>query len=75
MHVLRHSAAMRLLRAGIETSVIALWLGHEQVVTTHGYIEADLSIKNEILTRLQPTPWLKTPKRSFSNIMAFLEAL
>jgi hypothetical protein len=29
MHVLRHSAAMRLLHAGIDTSVIALWLGHE----------------------------------------------
>lgn len=34
MHVLRHSAAMRLLRAGIDTSVIALWLGHEQIETT-----------------------------------------
>jgi hypothetical protein len=34
LHVLRHTAAMRLLRAGVETSVIALWLGHEQVDTT-----------------------------------------
>ena len=66
---------MHLLLSGVPLEIIALWLGHEQVVTTHGYIEADLSIKNEILTRLQPTPWLKTPKRSFSNIMAFLEAL
>ncbi|HOT83695.1 MAG TPA: tyrosine-type recombinase/integrase, partial [Candidatus Defluviicoccus seviourii] len=41
MHVLRHSAAMRLLRAGIDTSVIALWLGHEQIETTQIYLHAD----------------------------------
>jgi integrase/recombinase XerD len=34
MHVLRHSAAMRLLQAGVDKSVIALWLGHEQIETT-----------------------------------------
>ena len=28
-HVLRHSAAMELLQAGVDCSVIALWLGHE----------------------------------------------
>ena len=33
-HVLRHTAAMRLLQAGVDTSVIALWLGHEHVDTT-----------------------------------------
>ena len=43
MHVLRHSAAMRLLRAGIDTSVIALWLGHEQIETTQIYLHADLA--------------------------------
>ncbi|MGA7905615.1 MAG: tyrosine-type recombinase/integrase [Terrimicrobiaceae bacterium] len=74
-HTLRHTAAMHLLQSGVPLEIIALWLGHEQVVTTHGYIEADLSMKNEILTRLQPTRWPRTPKRSFSNIMAFLEAL
>ena len=43
MHVLRHTAAMRLLRAGIDTSVIALWLGHEQIETTQIYLHADLA--------------------------------
>jgi site-specific recombinase XerD len=33
-HVLRHSAAMELLQAGVDCSVIALWLGHESVETT-----------------------------------------
>jgi len=33
-HVLRHSAAMELLQAGVDCSVIALWLGHEAMETT-----------------------------------------
>lgn len=43
-HVLRHTAAMRLLHAGVDTTVIALWLGHEQVETTQMYLHADLDI-------------------------------
>jgi site-specific recombinase XerD len=43
-HILRHSAAMRLLNAGVDTSVIALWLGHENVATTQVYIHADLAL-------------------------------
>ena len=34
MHTLRHTAAMRFPHAGVDTSVIALWLGHEQIATT-----------------------------------------
>ena len=48
-HVLRHTAAMRLLQAGVDTSVIALWLGHEQVETTQVYLHADLRIKERAL--------------------------
>jgi integrase len=48
-HVLRHTAAMRLLKAGVDTIVIALWLGHEQVQTTHIYVHADLAIKEQAL--------------------------
>jgi len=44
-HVLRHTAAMRLLHAGVDTSVIALWLGHEQAETTQIYLHADLAHK------------------------------
>ncbi|HYB29243.1 MAG TPA: tyrosine-type recombinase/integrase [Solirubrobacteraceae bacterium] len=53
-HVLRHTAAMRLLHAGIDTSVIALWLGHEQVETTHKYLHADLAIKEQALAKTKP---------------------
>jgi integrase/recombinase XerD len=43
-HMLRHTTAMRLLHAGVDTSVIALWLGHEQVDTTQIYLHADLAL-------------------------------
>jgi integrase/recombinase XerD len=74
-HSIRHTTAMHLLQSGVPLEVIALWLGHEQVATTHGYLEADLTMKNQILSQLKPTPWRRAPKRTLSNIMAFLEAL
>jgi site-specific recombinase XerD len=74
-HVLRHTAAMRLLQAGVDTSVIALWLGHEQVDTTQIYLHADLALKERALARTTPlngTPGRYQPPDS---LLAFLEAL
>lgn len=53
-HVLRHTAAMRLLRAGVDTSVIAFWLGHASVETIQIYLHADLTMKERVLARTQP---------------------
>ena len=53
-HTLRHTAAMRLLHAGVDTSVIALWLGHEQAETTQIYLHADLGLKEKALARTTP---------------------
>ena len=53
-HVLRHTAAMQLLRHGIDRSVIALWLGHESVETTQMYLHADLRLKEEALSKVTP---------------------
>lgn len=54
-HVLRHSAAMQLFDAGVDTAVIALWLGHESIRTTDIYQHADLGIKERPGTpRSQP---------------------
>jgi integrase/recombinase XerD len=53
-HVLRHSAAMRLLNAGVDTTVIALWMGHENVATTQVYIHADLALKERAIARTAP---------------------
>lgn len=75
MHVLRHSAAMRLLRAGIDTSVIALWLGHEQIETTQIYLHADLEIKERALARTAPINTKPGRFRPADKLLAFLEAL
>ena len=75
MHVLRHSAAMRLLRAGIDTSVIALWLGHEQIETTQIYLHADLAIKERALARTAARHHAPGRFRPPDKLLAFLEAL
>jgi integrase/recombinase XerD len=53
-HVLRHTAAMELLQAGVDRSIIALWLGHESVETTQIYLDANLAIKQEALEKTRP---------------------
>jgi integrase/recombinase XerD len=75
MHVLRHTAAMRLLRAGIETSVIALWLGHEQVETTNVYLHADMGIKERALAATASAVATPGRFRPTDKLLAFLEAL
>ena len=74
-HILRHTAAMRLLHAGVDTTVIALWLGHEQIETTHIYLHADLAIKEQALART--TPLNSKPGRCQppDTILAFLDTL
>jgi site-specific recombinase XerD len=75
MHVLRHTAAMRLLRAGVDTSVIALWLGHEQIETTQIYLHADLDLKERALAKTTPTTITPGRYRPTDKLLAFLEAL
>jgi integrase/recombinase XerD len=74
-HVLRHTAAMRLLHAGVDTTVIALWLGHEGVETTQMYVHADLSLKEKALARITPTGAVPGRYRPPDALLAFLEAL
>jgi hypothetical protein len=64
-HVLRHTAAMRLRWVGIETSVIALWLGHEQIETTYIYLHAELEIKERAPATTAPAS--ATPGRFRPN--------
>jgi integrase/recombinase XerD len=74
-HVLRHTAAMRLLHAGIDSTVIALWLGHENVETTQIYLHADLAIKEQALARTTPTSIKPGRYKPTDTLIAFLEAL
>ena len=74
-HVLRHSSAMQLLQAGVDRSVIALWLGHESVETTEMYLHADLSIKERALARTAPPRTGTKRFRPPDALLAFLEAL
>lgn len=75
MHVLRHTAAMRLLHANVDTTVIALWLGHESVETTQIYIHADLLIKEQALARTSPPGSTPSRYRPPDHLLAFLEGL
>jgi site-specific recombinase XerD len=74
-HVLRHTAAMRLLHAGVDTSTIALWLGHEQVETTQIYVHADQTIKERALARTAPLGTAPGRYRPSDTLIAFLEQL
>jgi site-specific recombinase XerD len=74
-HVLRHTAAMQLLHAGVDITVIALWLGHEQVETTQIYLHADMSIKQRALDRTTPPTTRPGRYQPSDSVLAFLDSL
>ena len=75
-HVLRHTAAMELLQAGVDSSVIALWLGHECIETTQIYLHAHLALKEAALAKLKPYNRSKRTRfQPGDRLLAFLEAL
>lgn len=74
-HVLRHSAAMELLAADVDSSVIALWLGHESVNTTQTYLHAHLALKEAALARTTPHRVKPGRFRPDDRLLQFLGAL
>ncbi len=74
-HVIRHTTAMHLLQAGVDISVIALWLGHESPVTTHQYVEADLAMKERALARLHEPDARIQRYRAPDSLIEFLKTL
>ena len=74
-HSLRHSAAMQLLQAGVDTSVIALWMGHESPQSTQHYLHADLALKERALARTAPPNTKPGRYHPPDALLAFLEGL
>ena len=74
-HLLRHTLAMELLHAGIDRSVIALWLGHESVETTQIYLDANLALKEQILTKTAPRANRGHLFKADDPLLAFLKSL
>jgi integrase/recombinase XerD len=74
-HTWRHSTAMHLLQSGVDLTVIALWLGHESPVTTHGYVEADMAMKERALATIAPAATKRKRYRPSDPILKFLESL
>jgi integrase len=66
---------MHLLQAGLDITVIALWLGHESIGTTHGYIEADLRMKELALNKLTPAKGRSSRFQPGDEPLRFIEAL
>jgi integrase/recombinase XerD len=75
VHSLRHTAAMRFLEAGIDTAVIALWLGHETTATTSIYLHADMTIKRAALDRTRHPDAPAGPYRPSDSLIAWLRSL
>lgn len=74
-HTIRHTTAMHLLQSGVELSVIAMWLGHESLQTTHQYLDADLESKKRALACLEaPHVGTKSPPKA-AAIVQFLKGL
>jgi site-specific recombinase XerD len=66
---------MHLLQAGVDITLIALWLGHESPTTTHRYVEADLAMKQRTLAKLQEPTQRRARFSPPDSLLAFLEGL
>ena len=75
VHRLRHTMAMDLLQAGVDRSVIALWLGHEHVETTQIYLEATLAMKEKALAKTSPPDGTPGRYKPGDRLLAFLNSL
>ncbi|HZU96210.1 MAG TPA: site-specific integrase [Planctomycetota bacterium] len=74
-HVLRHTTAVLLLRAGVDQATIALWLGHESIETTQIYLDADLSTKEAAIARTAPPSIGAARYKPGDQLLLFLNSL
>lgn len=74
-HTFRHTTALRMLQSGVDISTIAIWLGHESIITTHKYMEADLEMKRRALEKMGDPGQLSYHFTLDASIMVFLDSL
>jgi len=74
-HVLRHTAAMELLHAGVDRSLIAIWLGHESLDTTQIYLDADLQLKQTVLDKITPVKNRPGRYQPDDKLLSYLKGL
>jgi integrase/recombinase XerD len=74
-HTLRHTAAMNLLHAAVDITVIALWLGHESPTTTRVYLHADMALKEQAIARTAPPDTTPARYQATDALLAFLDQL
>jgi len=72
---LRHTTALHWLQSGVDMTVIAMWLGHEDIATTHQYIEAGLEMKQAALERMDAPSTKPVRFEAKDRLLHFLEWL
>jgi site-specific recombinase XerD len=66
---------MELLQAGVDRSMISIWLGHESIETTQIYLDANLAIKDQILAKTDPVKSTPLRYRPDDRLLNFLLSL
>jgi site-specific recombinase XerD len=74
-HILRHTAAMRLLEAGIDVAIIAIWLGHASINSTQPYLHANMKMKEDALKRTTPPNVAAGRYQASDELLEFLNGL
>lgn len=74
-HVIRHTTAVHLLRAGVDINTIRAWLGHVSLDTTNIYAEVDLAMKAKALSEISIHDQPRRFRRKDPGLMAFLRSL
>lgn len=76
-HSFRHAAAVHLLAAGVDITVISSWLGHAHLDTTNIYAQANLETKRKALDQLDTAMRPAKPPRwkRDAELLAWLESL
>lgn len=74
-HTFRHTTALRMLQSGVDISTIAIWLGHESIITTHKYMEADMDMKRQTLEKMSEPGQSTYHFAPNNSVLAFLDSL